>query len=320
MKLKSFYSFLTKDLEVIENELLSSVQTKDPLIREAGIHLLQAGGKRIRPVFVLLSGMFGDYNIDRMKPVAVALELIHSASLVHDDVIDNAELRRGKPTVNAKWDNRIAMYVGDYLFARALEIITELDEPLIHRVLSKALVELCLGEIEQINDKYNFDQSYRTYVKRIKRKTALLIAVSCQLGALASGAPESVCKKLYLYGYYVGISYQIIDDLLDFTSTEEELGKPVGSDLLQGNITLPVLFAMQNEELRKKIVKINNQTTAEEIKPIIYEIKKSRAIEQSMNISDRYLQKSFHQLEGLKHGKARTSLYNIAKYIGKRKF
>lgn len=320
MKLTALYSFLSKDLEIVENELLSTVQSNDPLIRDAGTHLFRAGGKRIRPVFVLLSSMFGHYDIDHIKHVAVALELIHSASLVHDDVVDDAELRRGELTVKSKWDNRIAMYVGDYLFARSLEIITKMENPLIHQVLSKTLIEVCLGEIEQIRDKYNYQQSYRTYVKRIKRKTALLIAASCQLGALAAGAPEYIFKRLFLYGYNVGLSYQIIDDILDFTSTEEQLGKPVGSDLLQGNITLPVLFSMENPDLRKKIMSINSETTSEEIKPIIEEIRASGAIERSVEISNRYLQKSFDILEDLPRGKARTALHQIAKYIGKRKF
>lgn len=121
MKFKMTYSFLNVDLDLIEQELEKTVSSNEPLLSEAGLHLLQAGGKRIRPVFVLLSAMFGEYDIDKVKKVAIALEIIHMASLVHDDVIDDSELRRGRPTIKAKWDNRIAMYTGDYLFARSLE-------------------------------------------------------------------------------------------------------------------------------------------------------------------------------------------------------
>lgn len=320
MKFKALYSFLEQDLEIVERELEKSVQSQDQLLSDAGLHLLQAGGKRIRPVFVLLSAMFGQYDIHTIKKVAVALELIHMASLVHDDVIDDAELRRGRETIKAKWDNQIATYTGDYLFAKSLEIMTEIENPLAHQILSKTIVEVCLGEIEQIKDKYNFDQSYRTYLKRIKRKTALLIASSCQIGAVSADVPEKWHKRLYWFGYYIGLSYQIVDDVLDFTSTEKELGKPVGSDLLHGNITLPVLLAMKNGDLKRRIIQVNEHTPPEEVKEIINDLKTSGAIDQSIEISNRYLEKSLNMLEPLPKGKAKATLLKIAKYIGKRKF
>ncbi|MCV9888345.1 heptaprenyl diphosphate synthase component II [Metabacillus halosaccharovorans] len=320
MKLKAMYSFLNNDLNIIEQELEITAVSEYPLLREANVELLKAGGKRIRPVFVLLSSMFGNYDINIVKHVAVALETIHMASLVHDDVIDDAELRRGQPTVKARWDNRIAMYTGDYLLARSLEVMTKIDNTTAHKILSKAIVDVCLGEIEQIKDKYRFDQSIRTYLRRIKRKTALLIAVSCQLGAISSEAPAEIHKKLFWFGYYVGMSFQITDDILDFTSTAEELGKPVGSDLLQGNITLPVLYALENPTIKKEIEKITINTTAEDIKPILEMIQSSGVIEKSVKISDRYLQKAFLILEELPKNRARSTLYSISKYIGKRKF
>ncbi|WP_144679414.1 heptaprenyl diphosphate synthase component II [Bacillus altitudinis] len=320
MKLKAMISFLNHDIDIIEKELEQTVRSDYALLSEAGLHLLQAGGKRIRPVFVLLSGMFGDYDINKIKYVAVALELIHMASLVHDDVIDDAELRRGKPTIKAKWDNRIAMYTGDYLFARSLEYMTKINHPMAHEILSKMVVELCLGEIEQVKDKYNMGQNLRTYLRRIKRKTALLIAGSCQLGAIAAGTDEKTHKALYWFGYYVGMSYQIIDDVLDFTATEEELGKPVGGDLLQGNVTLPVLYALQNPTLEGQLKLINSETTEKQLKPVIEHLKQTDAIDRSIRVSEMYLKKAFEQLDQLPRGRAKSSLASIAKYIGKRKF
>ncbi|MFN2745588.1 MULTISPECIES: heptaprenyl diphosphate synthase component II [Bacillus] len=320
MKLTTLYSFLNDDIDLIEKELERTVHSDYPLLSEASLHLLQAGGKRIRPVFVLLSGMFGEYDISKIKNVAVSLELIHMASLVHDDVIDDAELRRGQPTIKAKWDNRIAMYTGDYLFARSLESMTKINEPKAHEILSKAIVEVCLGEIEQIKDKYNMEQNLRTYLRRIKRKTALLIASSCQLGAIAAGAGEKIHQTLYWFGYYVGMSYQIIDDILDFTSSAEELGKPVGSDLLQGNVTLPVLYALKSPELKARLKLVNSETTPEQIKPLIEDLKQTDAIEQSFKVSEMYLNKAFRLLETLPKSRARKALGQIAKYIGKRKF
>ncbi|WP_078546073.1 heptaprenyl diphosphate synthase component II [Litchfieldia alkalitelluris] len=320
MKLKMMYSFLNSDISVIEKELEATVQADHPILRQAGVDLLQAGGKRLRPVFVLLAGKYGDYDIHTIKNVAVALELIHMASLVHDDVIDDAELRRGKPTIKAKYDNRIAMYTGDYLFARALELMTQMQDPKAHKILSHTMVELCIGEIEQIKDKYNYNQNLRNYLRRIKRKTALLIAVSCQLGAIATDVSEEIQRKLFLFGYYVGMAFQITDDILDFTATEEELGKPAGSDLLQGNITLPVLLAMQDKELRAKIISVTSTTSVKEIQPIISAINSSNAINQSLELSDLYLRKAYSILEELPKNKSTSTLNAIAKYIGKRKF
>ncbi|KAB2333686.1 heptaprenyl diphosphate synthase component II [Bacillus mesophilum] len=320
MKLKMMYSFLNSDINVIEEALENAIQAQSPLLHQASLHLLQAGGKRLRPVFVLLAGKFGDYDINRMKDVAVSLELIHMASLVHDDVIDDAELRRGQLTIKAKWDNRIAMYTGDYIFARALELISNIDKPYAHQILSNTLVELCIGEIEQIKDKYNFDQNLRSYLRRIKRKTAILIAVSCQLGAIAADVEDELHKKLYKIGYYIGMSYQIIDDVLDFIGTEQELGKPAGGDLLQGNITLPALFASENKQIHDKMVNVSEHTTREQIQEIITLIKNSGAIERSLKVSDQYLQKALVLIDELPTNRSKRAFRDLVRVIGKRRF
>ncbi|MCP1123173.1 MULTISPECIES: heptaprenyl diphosphate synthase component II [Bacillus] len=320
MKLQLMYSFLRSDIDKIEKQLKVVVASEQQLLEEAALQLIEAGGKRIRPVFVLLAGKFGDYKLDVIKHVAVALELIHMASLVHDDVIDAALLRRGSATVNANWGDRIAMYTGDYLFAKSLECITNLESPEVHKALSYTILEVCKGEIEQIKDKYDFGQNLRTYLRRIKRKTALLIAASCQLGAIASGACRDTVNRLFWYGYFVGMSYQIIDDILDFVSTEEKLGKPAGGDLLQGNITLPALYAMEDPKLRERIVQVNENTPSNEMKEIIEAVKNSNAIDQAFAFSERYLHKALEVIKPLPRGQAKLALHNVAKYIGKRKF
>ncbi|WP_175991203.1 heptaprenyl diphosphate synthase component II [Bacillus sp. Marseille-Q1617] len=320
MKLNRIYSFLKTDIDQIEKELESAIESDSRLLNQASLHLLQAGGKRIRPVFVLLSAKFGDYDIDKVKNAAVALELIHMASLVHDDVIDDAELRRGRPTIKAQWDNRIAMYTGDYIFARGLEYMTNIKNPEAHQILSHTIVELCKGEIAQIKDKYRYDQNLRDYLLRIKRKTALLIAVSCQLGAIASGAPEEVHRRLFRFGYNVGMSFQITDDILDLTASEEELGKPAGSDLWQGNITLPILYAMENPALKAQIERVSENTTADEMKTVISSILSSDAIERSHRVSRMYLDRALRDLELLPQNRVKKTLKNIANFIGKRKY
>lgn len=322
MKLTKTYGYLKKELDLIEYDLNNAIQAENDILREASTQLLQAGGKRIRPVFVLLSGQFGNFDINRIKTVAVSLELIHMASLVHDDVIDDAELRRGKPTIKHLYGNRVAMYTGDYILARALEKITTLSEPTAHRILSKTMVQVAVGEIEQIKDKFNWDQNVRDYLRRIKRKTALLIATSCKMGAIATDVPEREAEKLFQYGYYIGMSYQIIDDILDFTSSENELGKPAGNDLLQGNITLPVLFAMQDKtfnNLLRETFKNPNHVSEAEMSILLCQLKKTNAIADSYKISNYYLEKALKSLETVPNQKAKQTLQSIAKYIGKRR-
>lgn len=320
MKLSIMNSYLKSDFNSIEKELEVALESELKLIQEASLQLLKAGGKRIRPIFVLLSSKFGDYDFEEIKQVAVTLELIHMASLVHDDVIDRAPTRRGKPTVNHRWNDEIAMYTGDFILASSLEYITKIENPQIHQVLSHAIIEVCVGEIIQIKDKYHFEQNLRDYLRRIKRKTALLIAVSCQIGAIAGHTDEETAEKLYRFGYYIGMSYQIIDDILDFTGTEKQLGKPAGEDLRQGNITLPALFAMENPTLKTEIMKVHEDISQEELSAIIEMIKQSGAIEQSFAVSDRYLEKARAILNELPNIKAKKSLLDITNYIQKRTY
>jgi heptaprenyl diphosphate synthase len=322
MKVASIYSYLRKDLTYIEQELENTIEAQHPILQYASHQLLKAGGKRIRPVFVLLSAKFGQYEITEIKKAAVALELIHMASLVHDDVIDDASLRRGKETIKSQWDNRVAMYTGDYIFARALEMITYLNKPRAHQVLSKAILEMCIGEIEQIRDQYHVDQSFKQYLRRIKRKTALLIAVSCELGAIAADVPDYERKLLQRFGHCVGMMFQITDDILDFTGTEKELGKPAGGDLKQGNITLPVLYAMENELLKQDIIDLFQDDVIDQhkLESIISRIKSSDAIERSNQMAEKYLNKAYAALDQLPDNKAKMSLRQIAEYIGKRNF
>ncbi|MFC2948310.1 heptaprenyl diphosphate synthase component II [Virgibacillus sediminis] len=322
MKIAKIYGYLKKDLDIVEDSLNKVIQAEHPVLRETSTHLLEAGGKRIRPVFVVLAGHMGNYDLERVKKAAVSLELIHMATLVHDDVIDDAALRRGEPTIKSLYDNRVAMYTGDYILARALEEITTIKQANVHRLLAKTIVEVSIGEIEQIKDKYNWDQNLRDYLRRIKRKTALLIATSCKLGGLVSGLDEKKAKKLYQYGYYIGMSYQIIDDILDFTSTEQELGKPVGNDLLQGNITLPVLFAMEDVKFRQLIRETFQEpekVKKEEMNNLITALKQSDAVERSYQLSEIYLQKALKSVSSLPDNQAKRTLEDIAKYIGKRR-
>ncbi|WP_438318434.1 polyprenyl synthetase family protein [Sporosarcina sp. FA9] len=321
LRLLSLYSDFRKDLDYIEKELERAVDSESPIIRQASLHLLRAGGKRIRPIFVILASKFGTYSLEDVSKVAVSLELVHMASLVHDDVIDDSDMRRGLQTVKARWDNRIAMYTGDYIFSRALSSIGEIEVPAVHRLLSRTMLEICKGEIMQIEQQRKFDQSIRDYLRRIKRKTALLLSSSCELGALVSNASPSVVRKMSRFGYYAGMSYQIIDDILDITSTDEELGKPAGSDLLNGHLTLPVLYIKDDMEFRPFMERSFDKTLSQsDREKMLTYIRKSGAIEKAQAVSDKYLQKALKEIKGLPNSDARKAFFQIARFIGKRDF
>lgn len=324
MKLMDLFGELNKDMNFIEQQLYRNIEDDQELLTETSLHLLKAGGKRLRPVFVLLGGKFGEYDINKLQYVAVPLELIHSASLVHDDVIDDADTRRGKSTVKSKWDNRIAMYTGDYIYAKALTLATELPNPYVHQILSRAMVQMTIGEMEQIRDFFNTEQSVRHYLLRIRRKTALLIAISCQLGAVVAEASTEVASLLYRYGYNVGMAFQIRDDLLDLCGTERQIGKPPGSDMRQGNITLPVIYALQDHtrqsELLKEISAIHVQEDTQHVNRAIDIIKSSDGIRRAEQLADRYVQKALSALEQLPTNKATKNLREIAYFVNKRAY
>ncbi len=318
---------MKKRINEVEEYMLKSMNIEQDILKVSSTHLLSAGGKRLRPIFVLLSGDFGNPDLNNLKKAAAALEFIHMATLVHDDVIDNANTRRGKLTVKAKWNDNIAMYTGDFIFAQALTILADFDDKNIQGLISKSIVLMCEGEIEQINDLHYWNQSYRRYLKRIRRKTAILIAVSCKLGALVSNVEESTSMKIYLYGYYLGMAFQIIDDILDFISTEETLGKPVGSDLIQGNITLPVLYAIKCSErnVKENLIKnINQYFKLNNDKLILNEILKtihaSGGIEFSYKIAQRYIDKAKKIISDLPNIPAKRAMIEIADFVIERKF
>lgn len=323
MNLQKIYEEKKKDLEQIECELARSIQTDHELLQKTATHLLEAGGKRMRPVFVLLAGSFGSYDFEQLQKAAVSLELIHMATLVHDDVIDNAATRRGRKTVKEQWDNRIAMYTGDYILSRALGVLTELKDHHLQETLATSLIRMCLGEIAQIQNLFDEEQSLRKYLRRIKRKTALLMASSCQLGALVSGVKPAWKRALTSYGYYVGMAFQLTDDVLDFVGDEKTLGKPAGGDLKQGNVTLPVIYTLNQgpKEYREAILAyLRSKGETGSLCEILEMIRTGGGIEYTMELSGRYMDKAFHCLEQLPPTPERESLKLIAEFILRRSY
>ena len=312
----TLYFSTKKELLTVEKIMEKSLKSVDKQLNAAVKGLLKSGGKRIRPLLVLLSGHFSNQNQEDVHKVSATLEMIHMSSLVHDDVIDDAPLRRGVPTIYAKYGPKMSMYCGDFIFGRAVILISSIGNIALNRVLSTTIKELCLGEIDQIRDKFDFEQNFRAYLRRIKRKTAILLSASCELGALASGLDQKNVGDLKRFGYYLGMSYQIIDDILDFTGDEKTIGKPAGGDLLQGNITLPALYALRNiPDLAKKIRKVSEKISKPELTSILEDIRQSGGIEYAYEVSDRYYCLAYREWSQLPDCPSKDALHLIAEKI-----
>ena len=234
-----------KKLEEVEAYLDKVLDFDHPEMRAYALRTLHAGGKRVRPsLTILTASMFK--NEDNIVPLAAAMELLHMASLIHDDVVDEADTRRGQGTINVLKNNRYANHVGDYILAEAIDIISK--QPNADRLLAimgDLSAEMSLGEVEQLRSTYDVHQTVADYNYRIDRKTALLMATSCQAAAVASGASEDEINRFYQIGYNLGMDFQIKDDLLDMTLDSEKLGKPAGSDLARGIMTLPTILVLE---------------------------------------------------------------------------
>ncbi len=237
--------WLKQELAPLEDYLRGAVSSDDALIHGAALSLIEAGGKRLRPALAYLTGRIYGADWEQMLPLLAALELIHTGSLVHDDVIDQAALRRGRPTVSYVHGDAAALYVGDFLIGRALELVAVYQNPRIDRALNRTVLQMCRGELGQERDFFNLAQGTLAYFYRIRRKTALLFAGSLECGAALAGAQEAAVDGCWRLGYNLGLAFQIIDDLLDLLADEQTIGKPAGNDLRQGNLTLPVLLALR---------------------------------------------------------------------------
>lgn len=215
--------------------------------------LFAAGGKRLRPALVLLAARVGLYDLQVLTPAAVAVELTHAATLVHDDVIDRAPVRRGRPTVAASLGDEPAIVIGDFYFAKAYERAARTDSPEVVALLANAVMEICAGEVRQQAIRHRYSTDVDEYMRRIEAKTATLLAACCEIGALLGGLEPDMRAALREYGRLLGLAFQIADDVLDYTSSEFEIGKPIGHDLVEGFATLPLMMARENQQVAKEL-------------------------------------------------------------------
>lgn len=307
----------------LETNMIDDSAFLSQLLKE----IFKSGGKRIRPALVLLSARatLKDREFSRLQiTLAVLTELIHTASLVHDDVIDRSDMRRGQETVNKRWSDKLAVLVGDLLFAQASICLSRLMNPQIVGIYGQVLGDLCAGEMKQMNSQFNTAMTFDDYVQKSIGKTASLFAAGCHSAPILNGCDDHIIGKMKDYGLNLGIAFQIVDDLLDFTSSQQELGKPAGSDLASGTITAPAIFVLQDgtksSERLKELIKNRQVSSGEGLAEALSIIKENGGIERTKDYARGFAEKSMQALEAINDSVYKKSLKSIVDFIISRSY
>lgn len=245
-------ALLESDLDAVNGEILARMTSPVQLIPDLAGHLVKAGGKRIRPMMTLAAARALDYGGDHHIKLAAAVELIHGATLLHDDVVDGSSLRRGARTANVIWGNKESVLVGDFVFSRAFELMVAAGDLRVLQVLSRASGVIAEGEVLQLTTQKNIETSFETYIDVVEAKTAALFAGAAHAGAIIAGAAPDAEAGLRDYGRYFGVAYQLIDDVLDYDGLDSDLGKNIGDDFREGKMTLPVVYAVSRARAQEK--------------------------------------------------------------------
>jgi geranylgeranyl pyrophosphate synthase len=315
---------VASDIALIDDTLRSIANLEYPIIQQGVEAIIAAGGKRLRPAILFLSAHFHKYDLEHLVPMAAAIELLHTASLVHDDTIDNALMRRGLPTLNAVMDEGTTVLVGDYLFARSAVLSTMGGALRATRIFAESLVTISQGEIEQKFSTHHMSASSEQYYQRIYSKTAVLFAAAGEIGAVLSEAPEDDVQRLRHYARQLGMAFQIVDDILDIHSTTEQLGKPVGGDLRQGTVTLPTMFYLETadpasrEEIRQVIE--GSDRSSELVERAIRKINGSDALDRAHEVARRFVEEAKASIAGFPDIPAKRSLLDLADFAIRRDY
>lgn len=245
--LSRLFAHIEPDLEAVDAVFRARAASEVTLLNDASIHVLGAQGKRLRTALTLLTGKLFTYQRDRLLSLSAGYELLHLASLVHDDIIDRAATRRGAATVNARFGNDIAILLGDFYFAKTAGLIADVNDNRIDRLFSETVATMVEGTILELLDAHHLDLSQTSYLDRIRRKTACLMAACCRGGATVCGATDAQIQTMSDFGLQLGLAFQIVDDVLDYSGEQEVIGKPAGNDLRQGMVTLPLIYALAED-------------------------------------------------------------------------
>ena len=311
----SKYPELNKELNEVLSLMRKSVKCKDKKIENSILELLEGNGKLLRPAFVLIGSKFGDNDKAKSVPTAAVIELLHMATLVHDDVIDDSKLRRGRETVQSKYGKDYAVYIGDYLFCVCFKILATQSSLQAIKVDSRAMSKICMGEVNQLNARFSMKLSVKDYLSRISGKTAELFSISLYLGAAECNADIKVSRELSNIGHNLGMAFQIIDDILDYEGNDESIKKSAANDLKQGIYTIPLIYAYRNNKAAFDNILSKDNYTEEEIREIIGLVKENKGIEMAKELAEKYMEKCFKGIERLPENPYKDVLKEISNWL-----
>ena len=316
MQVASIHEPVQAELAQVEAALNNVANSDLPVLRGMLTHILSGAGKRLRPTIALLAGRFGDYQPQLLVPLAASIELLHTATLVHDDVIDGSDMRRGRETTNARHHNAAAVMLGDYMFAHAADLICRTENIEVVKLFSRTLMAMASGELNQDMSAYQYSSGTMEYFNRIAGKTASLFATSAEGGAMVARTPNAWAIALRDYGENVGMAFQIVDDILDFEGNEAELGKPAGSDLLQGTLTLPSLLLMERYPNDNPVEKLFRDRTREDyLADAIRMVLDSDVLDASHSAARNFRDRAVESIAVLPDTPDRAALIDIADYV-----
>jgi len=323
MQLQNVLNRYEKDLKIVEDYLDEQQQSYVHLIPEISRHIITSGGKRLRPLLLIISSDLCGYHGDRRFMLAAVMEFIHTASLLHDDVIDHATIRRGKASANTVWGNSASVLVGDYLYSKSFKVLADDEDPAVQKLLSMTTTTMVEGEIAQLMRAGSVEASEKEYLSVIEKKTAVLISSSCAVGGVLAGAPELQIEALARFGMRLGMAYQLTDDALDYVAEENEFGKAIGTDLREGKITLPLIWALRKctADERKGMNEILERKAEQsgDIEHVMDIIDKYDGIAQALKRAEQYIEEGKGYLEQFADAPAKEALIAIADYVVKRR-
>ncbi len=313
---------MAADLATVEAALREEIGRDPAEVSGAMADLFAAGGKRLRPALVLLAARCGHYELDHLVPAAMAVELTHAATLVHDDVIDRSPVRRGRPTVAASLGNEPAIVIGDFYFAKAYEQAARTDSPEVVGILARAVMDICAGEVRQQGIRYRYSTGIDEYMGRIEAKTATLLAACCDIGAILGGLPDVQRAALHDYGRLLGLAFQIADDVLDYMSSVGEIGKPIGHDIAEGFATLPVMIAMDDESASRRLrflLQDGRKLSAADSTEVVDMVREVRAPQRALERAQQSASAAGMKLDVIPAGGSRSALLGLTDYVVSRK-
>lgn len=312
---------LTQEIRVVDDAILEKFGSRSALLNLASRYLLDSGGKRVRASIALLAARLGnDFELDRTLNVATAIEMIHAASLVHDDLIDEADVRRGRATVHSKWGGNVALMVGDYLFALAAGQMAEASDPRVIKIFARGVERICEAELSPVTDVEPIEQALEQYYTKIGGKTAALFECAAEAGMIVGGGTVQQVEALRQFGFDVGLAFQIIDDVFDFTADESTLGKPAGHDLKEGTITLPVIHAVSMGA--KPVVREAAQTykpSQELVDAAVAEVRSVCATKRAFADAEALVRQAVERLSIFPDSPAKEALIDTAEFVLRRK-